>query len=112
MPIPILKEMKTSVRIAAGVSEGEAEGKEAAVIESIFSNKSVDFVTYAGAGGQVEAMESAAIGDVDVMSMQELSERRPDLVEYPHSRPAGDRRGNSRRRIRSRPRPSLLPRST
>lgn len=82
----LLNEMKTSVRIAAGVSEGEAEGKEAAVIESIFSNKSVDFVTYAGAGGQVEAMESASVGDVDVMSMQELSERRPDLVELIESR--------------------------
>ncbi len=83
----LLKEMKTSVRIAAGVTEGEAEGKEAAVIESILSNKSVDFVTYAGAGGQVEAMESQAVeGDVDLVSEAVLRDRRPDLVELIESR--------------------------
>jgi hypothetical protein len=83
----LLKEMKTSVRIAAGLSEGQAEGKDAAIVESIFSNRSVDFVTFAGAGGQVEAMESAAAADdVDVISLQELSERRPDLIELIESR--------------------------
>jgi hypothetical protein len=82
----LLKEMKTSVRIAAGIAEGQAEGKDACIVESIFSNRSVDFVTFAGAGGQVEAMESAATEDVDVISLQELSERRPDLVELIESR--------------------------
>jgi len=82
----LLKEMGASVRIAASVEEGEAEGKDAAIVESIVSNKSVDFVTYAGAGGQCLTLESATEGDLDVLSLEELSERRPDLVELIESR--------------------------
>jgi hypothetical protein len=43
----------------------------------------VDFVTYAGAGGQVEAMESATQDseiDVDLVTEAALRKRRPDLI--------------------------------
>ena len=52
-------------------------------VEALLRARSVDFVTYAGAGGQVEAMESAQNrdNDVDLVSGAELRARRPDLIE-------------------------------
>ena len=52
-------------------------------VETLLRARSVDFVTYAGAGGQVEAMESDQNreNDVDLVSGAELRARRPDLIE-------------------------------
>jgi hypothetical protein len=52
-------------------------------VESLIAARSVDFVTYAGAGGQIEAMESATQDseiDVDLVTEAALRKRRPDLI--------------------------------
>jgi hypothetical protein len=54
----LLKEMGISIRAV-----GEGTGSSPVVIESISACHSVDFVTYAGAGGAVEVMESMTVGD-------------------------------------------------
>lgn len=52
----MLNTMGVSIR-AMGVSkDGEAEGKSGKVVESLLGAKSVDFVTFAGAGGAVETI--------------------------------------------------------
>lgn len=67
---------------------GIAEGRKGPVIESIHAGGSIDFVTQAGAGGQVislfEAARSRAISEpiteVDEVSDQELKEAREALA--------------------------------
>ena len=79
----LLKQMAVSGRMAAGWSPETIEGQESARIDELVAARSVDFVTYAGAGGQVEAMESDAVNDeweLDSISEAELRKRRPDLV--------------------------------
>ena len=78
----LLNEMGVSVRIAGAWSPAEIEGQEAARIDEIVSARSVDFVTYAGAGGRVEQMESASSDeyDIDLIDEAQLRRRRPDLV--------------------------------
>ena len=83
----LLKEMGVSIRIAGKTSPAEIEGEEAARIDEIVHARSVDFVTYAGAGGQVEAMEATADEtDIDVVNEAQLRARRPDLVELIESK--------------------------
>lgn len=53
----MLNTMGVSVRLAGTTKQGEAEGKKGAIVESILGAKSVDFVTFAGAGGAVEVMQ-------------------------------------------------------
>jgi hypothetical protein len=77
----LLNEMGVSVRIAGAWSPAEIEGQEAARIDEIVSARSVDFVTYAGAGGHVEAMEAEHEEfDIDLIDEAQLRARRPDLV--------------------------------
>jgi hypothetical protein len=79
----LLHEMGVSIRAIGEASEQEREGVTTNVVESLIAARSVDFVTYAGAGGQVEAMESAQSDndvDVDLVSEAGLRKRRPDLV--------------------------------
>lgn len=78
----LLHEMGISIRAAGAATEREMEGRTVTYVESLLRARSVDFVTYAGAGGQVEAMESNNNEfDVDVVSLAQLKERRPDLIE-------------------------------
>ena len=68
---------------------GMAEGKKGPVIESIDAGGSIDFVTQAGAGGQVISLFEAArgratsepIAEGDDVSEQELKEARDALAE-------------------------------
>lgn len=76
----------TSIRAEGHVKKGEAEGRKGPVIEAITAGHSVDFVTQAGAGGQVVALFEAARGragtpapEVDSVSDQELTEARTAL---------------------------------
>jgi hypothetical protein len=52
----------TSIRARGIASQGEAEGRKGSIIEKISQGISVDFVTKAGAGGQVVTMFEAARG--------------------------------------------------
>lgn len=84
----LLHEMGVSIR-AIGVGS-EAEVSEAAgktvktmMVERLIASRSVDFVTYPGAGGQCEVLESERNDghDLELVNVAELRERRPDLVE-------------------------------
>jgi len=79
----LLHEMGVSIRAIGEASEQERDGVTTNVVESLIAARSVDFVTYAGAGGQVEAMESAPLDnqwDVDLVTEAALRKRRPDLI--------------------------------
>lgn len=80
----LLHEMGVSIRAIGEASEQEREGVTTNVVESLIAARSVDFVTYAGAGGQIEAMESATEDneiDVDLVTEAVLRKRRPDLIK-------------------------------
>lgn len=80
----LLHEMGVSIRAIGEASEQEREGATTNVVESLIAARSVDFVTYAGAGGQIEAMESAQQDnelDVDLVTEAGLRRRRPDLIQ-------------------------------
>lgn len=76
----LLSEMGISIRAAGVGTKGNVEGKDANIVEKIVRVKSVDFVTEAGAGGGVLLYESDRELDVDIVSIETLRERRPDLV--------------------------------
>lgn len=52
----MLNTMGVSIRASGEVNMGEAEGKKGKIVEKFTGAKSVDFVTFAGAGGQVESL--------------------------------------------------------
>jgi len=53
----MLNTMGVSIRAMGKADVGEAEGRKGKVVESFLGAKSVDFVTFAGAGGQVENIQ-------------------------------------------------------
>lgn len=80
----LLSDMGVSIRALGESVPGEVGGKKTNIVESLLRSRSVDFVTHAGAGGQVEVMESARFeedSDLDLVSESELRRRRPDLVQ-------------------------------
>lgn len=78
----LLKEMGISIRAVGEASTREVEGVETRYVESLLSARSVDFVTYPGAGGRVLAIESEQFeNDIEVITEAQLRTRRPDLVE-------------------------------
>lgn len=77
----LLPHMGVSIRAIGEANDQEIEGTKTKVIESFVKVRSVDFVTYAGAGGQVEAIEADVDQiDVDLIDEAQLRQRRPDLV--------------------------------
>lgn len=78
----LLGEMGVSIRAIGEAREAEVDGKKTAVVESLLQSRSVDFVTYAGAGGRVEAIESDRNdeNDVDLVTESALRTKRPDIV--------------------------------
>lgn len=77
----LLNEMGVSIRAVGIGSEAEVDGTKTQLIERIVRARSVDFVTEPGAGGKVMLYESAsAEDDVDLISVSQLRERRPDLA--------------------------------
>lgn len=77
----LLHEMGVSIRAIGEASPAEVQGTKTNLVESLVRARSVDFVTYAGAGGQVEAIEANNDGtDVDLITETQLRERRPDLI--------------------------------
>src|SRR5207253_4294416 len=87
-----LQQMGISSRHAVEASEQQIDGQDAMYMESLLAVRSVDFVTYAAAGGQVEAMESAADAwDVDVIAEKDFRQRRPDIVAVIESAIQGEK---------------------
>lgn len=80
----LLNQMGVSIR---AIGEAKKNDQGHLVVESLLKARSVDFVTYAGAGGQVDMMESEAdTNDIDLMTEAQLRTRRPDLIELVESR--------------------------
>lgn len=52
----MLNTMGVSIRAMGESKDGEAEGRKGKVVESLKAARSVDFVTFPGAGGQVESL--------------------------------------------------------
>jgi hypothetical protein len=83
----LLQEMGVSIRAIGVGSEAEVPDGSATVkanmVERLVAARSVDFVTFPGAGGRCEVLESDRSDefDLDLANVQQLRERRPDLVE-------------------------------
>lgn len=78
----LLNEMGISIRAVGTANKKTMQGKEVTNVESLVASRSVDFVTYAGAGGRVEMMEAENNElDVDLIDEAQLRVRRPDLVQ-------------------------------
>lgn len=78
----VLKDMGISIRAIGEGHDQVMEGSKTKYVESLLSARSVDFVTFAGAGGRVEAIESAQdSNDVDLITEADFIARRPDIVE-------------------------------
>lgn len=79
----LLQDMGVSIRAVGRSTSREIDGRQTMYVESLLHARSVDFVTYAGAGGQVMAIESAVSSDehdADLMTESAFRQRRPDLV--------------------------------
>lgn len=84
-----------SIRGAAEVAEGEAEGRKGRIITRLIEGSSVDFVTKAGRGGGFEILESAwaaghSAAPVSEASSNDTRERLRDLVNDAHRVSAED----------------------
>ena len=77
----LLSEMGASIRAAGKATTSKVEGVKTHVIEGITRAKSVDFVTEPGAYGGVLLYEDDQSNDVDLINLEALKDRRPDLVE-------------------------------
>ncbi len=78
-----LNQMGVSIRAFGEAKPGEAEGRKGTVVESLLGCKSVDFVTFAGAGGQVESMsESVTADDLKIFTEADpVTKKKLVLVE-------------------------------
>jgi hypothetical protein len=83
-----LSEMGVSIRAIGESYDEEVNGVNTKVVESFIAARSVDFVTYPGAGGRVETIESDRqdANDVDLVTEAQLRSRRPDLVQLVESK--------------------------
>jgi cation transport regulator len=78
----MLSEMGVSINSVGTASKGVIDGQKTEVIERLVRARSVDFVTEPGAGGMVTMYEAGVPEyDADVIGLDALRERRPDLVE-------------------------------
>lgn len=63
---------------------GRVEGRDARIVESLSSIRSVDWVTEAGAGGGITAFAESAHEELEMelesMTLEQLKEARPDIV--------------------------------
>ncbi len=81
----LLHEMGVSIVALGEGVKTTMEGTKTRLIERLVKGRSVDFVTFAGAGGQVECFESADhpedLNDIELVDVDRLTETRPDLIE-------------------------------
>lgn len=82
-----IQDMGVSIRAVGEATSKKIDGVQTNCVESLVKARSVDFVTFAGAGGRIEAMESESSNDVDVdlLTEAQLRDRRPDLVNLVES---------------------------
>jgi len=90
----LLGEMGVSIVAVGEGVKTKMEGKTTTLIERLVKGRSVDFVTYPGAGGQVDCFESDRDGDpmtydVDLIDAAVLRSTRPDLIEIIEGELAG-----------------------
>lgn len=78
-----LGDLGVSIRAVGRAVEAKIDGVKTQFVEDIVKARSVDFVTEPGAGGRVEAYESAGghVFDLDLITEADLRRERPDLVE-------------------------------
>jgi hypothetical protein len=92
-----LGEMGVSIRAAGEARETEVEGHETQYVEKLIAARSVDFVTYAAAGGGVDMLESDdAPGnekehEVNLMKRKRRFQRMMGLTEAEAEIAAGGR---------------------
>ena len=78
----MLQDIGVSINAIGQATEAEIEGVRTLSVEKLIRGRSVDFVTEPGAGGGVQVYESALTEyDVDLVTLDNLVERRPDLVK-------------------------------
>ncbi len=78
----LLKDIGISINAVGSASKAEIEGVKTNFIERIVRARSVDFVTEAAAGGGVQLYESSDPDlDIDLVGLDTLKDRRPDLVK-------------------------------
>jgi hypothetical protein len=77
----MLSQMGISINAVASASKAEVEGVKTMLVERLIAARSVDFVTEAGAGGMVLALEACNSFDIDLVGLEELKGRRPDLIQ-------------------------------
>ncbi len=90
----LLKEMGISIHAFGKATRTKVQGIKTRLVEQIGKCRSVDFVTFAGAGGRAEMLESVTLlesdegdqNDVDLIDVEALVERRPDVVELIESK--------------------------
>jgi hypothetical protein len=76
----LLTEMGISIRAVGAGSKRTIDDVQATYVESLVACRSVDFVTFAGAGGQVLTESATSEFDVDLVTEAQLRSRRPDLI--------------------------------
>jgi len=77
----LLSEMGVSINAVGTAVRSTIEGIKTNFIEKLDRLRSVDFVTWPGAGGMVTLYEADKEHDVDLINLESLKERRPDLVK-------------------------------
>lgn len=77
----MLSEMGISINAIGTATKGEIEGIKTNIIEQMVRARSVDFVTEPGAGGMVQMYEVDRENDIDLVNLEVLRERRPDLIK-------------------------------
>ena len=87
----LLAQMGTSIRAFGKVSQRTVQGVKTQMLEAFTKAESVDFVTNAGAGGEVQMFESERDEIfIDEMSLEDLQTARPDLIEAAQKLKTGD----------------------
>jgi hypothetical protein len=76
----LLSSMGISIRAAGLQQEAEVQGTKTMWVESFKVAKSVDFVTFPGAGGKVDMLEAEQT-DVEFITVEKLTELRPDIIK-------------------------------
>lgn len=77
----MLNQMGVSINAVASASKADVQGVKTMLVERLIAARSVDFVTEAGAGGTVLALEADSRNDIDLIDLDSLKGRRPDLVQ-------------------------------
>lgn len=79
----MLSKLGNSIRARGEGVVGVVDDIKTTIVERLVKGRSVDYVTYAGAGGMVEAIEAdeGDPKDVDLIDEDGLRKARPDLVE-------------------------------